>query len=66
MKDAKGKDIKAGDRVQSYDPLKMELVSGTLMKNDEHLEVSEFYVKYDDGEECAVLDPEMLLKIEGE
>ena len=29
---------------------------GTLHKNTEHPHVSEWYIKYDDGEECAALD----------
>lgn len=47
--------FKEGDKVFSYGFLH-EKYNGTLLKNTEHPEVSEWYIKYDDGIECAVLD----------
>lgn len=47
--------FKEGDRVFSYG-FGYEQHNGTIHKNTEYPEVSEWYIKYDDGEECAVLD----------
>lgn len=44
-----------GDRVFSYE-LDGSQVFGTIHKNKDNPDVSEWYIRYDDGEECAVLD----------
>ncbi len=44
-----------GDRVYSYD-FDGSKVYGTIHKNTDNSEVSEWYIKYDDGKELAVLD----------
>lgn len=61
MKDADGNILHEGDRVFAYD-LDGKRVYGTLRPNDGYEEVSEWYVEYDDGEECAVLDFDQLWK----
>lgn len=44
-----------GDAVFTYG-FGYEVHTGTIHKNEGYLEVSEWYIKYDDGFECAVLD----------
>lgn len=53
--DGTGQILHEGDRVYAYD-INGKRVYGTLLPNDEYKDVSEWYVKYDDGAECAVLD----------
>ena len=55
--DAEGKTLHEGDRVYAYDICDTSVrIYGTLLKNTDYPHVSEWYVKYDDGEEFAVLD----------
>jgi hypothetical protein len=61
MKDAQGNILHEGDRVFAYD-LDSKRVYGTLYRNKDYPEVSEWYVQYDDGEDCAVLDFSLLWK----
>jgi hypothetical protein len=35
---------------------------GTLHKNEDYPEVSEWYIDYDDGQECAVLEMSLVFK----
>lgn len=44
-----------GDRVFSYG-FGYEKHNGTIYKNSENPNVSEWYIQYDDGLDCAVLD----------
>jgi hypothetical protein len=60
VKNIRGEVFKQGDRVYAFD-LDSTKVYGILYEND-HKEVSEWYVKYDDGAECAVLDFDVLWK----
>lgn len=53
--DGDGNRLHEGDRVYSYD-FDSSRVYGTLHKNEDHPEVSDYYIEYDDGQECAVLD----------
>jgi|LakMenE01Jun11ns_1017448.scaffolds.fasta_scaffold7577049_1 hypothetical protein len=53
--------MKEGDRVYTYD-LDNSKCFGTIHKNKEYPNVSEWYVKYDDGQECAVLDLSLIIK----
>lgn len=55
MTEIKEQKFKEGDRVFSYG-FGYEQHDGTIYKNTEHPEVSEWYIKYDDGEESAVVD----------
>lgn len=50
-----------GDRVYSYD-LDSKRYYGTLYKNEDYPEVSEWYIEYDDGNECAVIDINLVFK----
>jgi hypothetical protein len=52
-------ELKSGDRVYSFD-LDSSKVYGILLKNDTGL--SEWMIRYDDGEECAVLDLSLVFK----
>lgn len=55
-----------GDRVYVYDTDKTGQVRkyyGTLMKNTDYPEVSEWYIKFDDGNDCAVLDMDSVVKV---
>jgi hypothetical protein len=54
-----GNELKSGDRVYSFD-LDSSKVYGILLKNDTGL--SEWMIRYDDGEECAVLDLSLVFK----
>ena len=54
-------ELKQGDRVYSFD-IDGSVVYGVLYKNDTGF--SEWYIKYDDGEECAVLDLSLVFKVE--
>lgn len=49
------RNFKEGDKIFTYG-FCYEIHNGTIYKNNEYPEVSEWYIKYDDGEECAVLD----------
>lgn len=53
-----------GDRVYSYDYIEGKPIRcyGTLYKNEDFPEVSEWYIEYDDGQECAVLDMSLVFK----
>ena len=58
---ADGQKMNEGDRVYSYDfeptnDTHKGRVYGTLLLNTEHPNVSKWYVAYDDGLDCAVLD----------
>jgi len=55
--------FKEGDRVFVYG-FGNEQHNGTIHKNTEHPEVSEWYIKFDDGEECAVLDINCVYKLD--
>jgi hypothetical protein len=56
--DGDGQKLHEGDRVFTYDAFASnhERIYGTLYKNSEFPNVSDYYVSYDDGEDCAVLD----------
>ena len=54
-------ELKQGDRVYSFD-IDGSVVYGVLYKNDPGF--SEWQIKYDDGEECAVLDLSLVFKVE--
>jgi hypothetical protein len=63
--DGDGQVLHEGDRVYSYgydDNWKPQRLYGTLHKNEDFSEVSEWYIAYDDGEECAVLDMSLVFK----
>jgi hypothetical protein len=63
--DGNSEELNEGDRVFTYEYTFTPANSrtfGTLHKNIEYPEVSEWYVKYDDGEECAVLDFRFIFK----
>lgn len=49
--------FKEGDRVYTYDFIDGSIKNyyGTIHKN-EHAHVSDWYIRYDDGQELAVLD----------
>lgn len=49
------KQFKAGDRVYAHG-LDSKKYHGTIHKNTEFPNISEWYVKYDDGKECAIID----------
>lgn len=55
--------FKEGDRVFTYG-FDYEQQNGTIHKNTEHPDVSEWYIKYDDGEEFAVLDINGVYKLD--
>jgi len=64
--DGDGQVLHEGDRVYSYD-YNVETVApqrcyGTLHKNEDFPEVSEWYIAYDDGQECAVLEMSLVFK----
>ena len=64
--DGDGQVLHEGDRVYSYD-YDVETVApqrcyGTLHKNEDYPEVSEWCIDYDDGQECAVLDMSLVFK----
>lgn len=61
--DGNGEALNEGDRVYSYDynsEWKLERVYGTLLKNKEYPNVSEWFIAYDDGQNCAVLDTSLI------
>jgi hypothetical protein len=63
--DGDGQVLHEGDRVYSYgydDKWKPQRVYGTLHKNEDFPEVSEWYIAYDDGQECAVLEMSLVFK----
>lgn len=53
--------VKVGDRVYSFD-FDGTACYGVLCKNKDNPEVSQFYIQYDDGEDCAVLDISIVFK----
>lgn len=60
------KTLKEGDRVYSFDydkDLKPSRYYGTLHKNTDYPHVSEWYIAYDDGHDCAVLDMSLVFKV---
>lgn len=57
----KESEAKEGIKVWTTD-LDFSRINGTLHKNIEHPEVSKWYVKYEDGQEFAVLDFNYLYK----
>jgi len=59
------KTLKEGDRVYSYDydnNSKPSRYYGTLRKNTDYPHVSEWYIAYDDGHDCAVLEMSLVFK----
>lgn len=62
--DGDGQKLHEGDRVFTYDAFASnhERIYGTLYKNSEFPNVSDYYVSYDDGQDCAVLDFTTLFK----
>jgi len=62
--DGDGQELNEGDRVCTYDVFTPDdaMICGTLRRNTENPEVAEWYVEYDDGEDCAVLDFSLLFK----
>jgi hypothetical protein len=60
IQDADGKQLHENDRVYTWEWYNCRIY-GTLVKND-HPEVSEWAVDYDDGESCAVLDFKQIWK----
>lgn len=62
MIDGNGKEVKEGERVATFD-IDGSMVYGTLHRNVEFPHVSDYYVKFDDGEECAVLDMDLIFKV---
>ena len=48
-------EFKEGQRVYAFD-IDGSKCYGTLHKNTEYQNISEWYIAYDDGHECAVLD----------
>lgn len=62
--DGEGQRLHEGDRVYTYDAFaaNQTRIYGTLYKNSEYPEVSEWYVDYDDANQCAVLDFGLLWK----
>ena len=53
--------LSENDRVYVYD-FDGTKYYGVLLKNTEYPHVSEYYIKYDDGQELAVLDMEQVYK----
>jgi hypothetical protein len=64
--DGDGQVLHEGDRVYSYDydleTFAPQRCYGTLHKNEDYPEVSEWYIAYDDGQECAVLEMSLVFK----
>jgi hypothetical protein len=63
--DSDGQTLHEGDRVYSYgydDNLKPQRLYGTLNKNEDYPEVSEWYIAYNDGQKCAVLEMSLVFK----
>jgi hypothetical protein len=62
--DTKGNPLTDGDRVQvlCLENGRLCAICGTLHENTENPEVSEWFVRYDDGEECAVFDFSLIAK----
>jgi hypothetical protein len=60
-----GQTLHEGDMVYSYgydDNLKPQRLYGTLHKNEDYPEVSEWYIAYNDGQKCAVLEMSLVFK----
>jgi len=51
-----------GERVWCYD-FDGSKVQGSIHRNTDHPDVSDWYIKYDDGHECAVLDENSVNKV---
>ena len=63
--DGNGNELHEGDRVFIYehnDYLEWERFYGTLHKNEDYPNVSEWYIAYDDGQEFAVLEMSLVFK----
>jgi hypothetical protein len=61
--DGEGKILHEGDRVYSYGWEGFSVRHyGTLRLNSDYPDVSEWYIEYDDGNDCAVLDMSMVFK----
>lgn len=60
--DGNGQKLHLQDRVYTYEAFTNERVYGTLYKNSEFPNVSDYYVSYDDGEDCALLDFKTIFK----
>ncbi len=63
-KDGDGAILHEGDRVYCYDLIdgRPNRVYGTIHRNVDNPDVSDWYIDYDDGEECAVLDISLVYK----
>ncbi len=59
--DPQGFELNVGDRVCAFD-LDGHKYEGILLLNSDHPHVSKYYVKYDDGNECDVLDLKLIWK----
>ncbi len=64
--DGNGQVLQEGDRVYSYDYdvalVEPQRCYGTLHKNEDYPQVSDWYIAYDDGQECAVLNMSLVFK----
>lgn len=64
--DCDGQILHEMDRVYSYDynveTGDPQRCYGTLHKNEDYPEVSEWYITYDDGQDCAVLEMSLVFK----
>jgi hypothetical protein len=60
--DGDGQKLHLQDRVYTYEAFTNERIYGTLYKNSDFPNVSDYYVSYDDGEDCAVLDFKTIFK----
>ena len=63
IQNIRGEVFTEGNRVFAYD-FDNSKVYGIIYENRGHKDISEWYVKYDDGAECAVLDIDFLWKSE--
>lgn len=59
--DGNGEELSHGERVYSFD-FDGKKYYGTLYKNEDYPEVSLWYIKYDDGNEFAVLEYKLVFK----
>lgn len=62
--DGDGQVLHEGDRVYCYDyvDMKPKRCYGILHKNKDYPHVSDWYITYDDGQECAVLEISLVFK----
>jgi hypothetical protein len=58
-------EFKEGERVYCFG-FGYQKDYGTIHKNTEYPNVSEWYIRYDDGEECAVVDERFVFKVKEE